>query len=134
VEPGYPTWTVGIAGNLKKNYLLRRFTGFDLALRRESLGGVDHLTHFNIQLARTFFGKMTFRFGTGVGWYEVRSDEGLAIKPQVSGSWPIVNLTRKMRLAIQAGYGYDIIPSRGDVPGHSNHDLFAGLRLTVSPF
>lgn len=134
VEPGYPTWSVGTMGNLKKNYLLRRFTTYDLSLRRESLGGIDHLTHFNLQLARTVFKKLGFRFGAGVGWYEVRADAGLAIKPQFSAAWPIVNLTKRMRLFFQLGYGYDIIPSRSDVPGHSNHDAFAGLRLAVNPF
>jgi hypothetical protein len=135
VESGYPTWTVGTIGNFKKNYpLIRRFTTYDLSLRRESLGGIDHLTHFNFQIARTFFKKLGFRFGAGVGWYEVRADEGLAIKPQCSAAWPIVNLTQRMRLSFQLGYGYDIIPSRNDVPGHSNHDVFAGLRLAVSPF
>lgn len=134
MDPGYPTWTVGTTGLLRDRFWLFRFTSYDLSLRRESLGGLNRITHFNMQLARTVFKKLSFRFGAGVGWYEVRADAGLAIKPQFSGTWPIVNLTKRMALSIQAGYGYDIIPSRSDVPVHSNHDVFAGLRLTASPF
>ena len=134
IDAGYPTWTVGTTGVLKKNYLLRRFTGYDLSFRRESLGGIDYLTHFNVQIAGTLVKKLGFRFGAGVGWYEVRADEGLAIKPQFSGSWPLLQVTRRMSLSAHVGYGYDIIPSRSDVLKHSNHDLFAGLRLAIIPY